>query len=281
MTKMTRRCMLWLCLDLLLICPGAVVVAISDVRAEDSILVDKVKSTWRSQDGDTIEQIISKVAKVAHFVPRRWGVAQSNDGSEYAFFSWSKHRDDKAAEYAIIWQAAPDGALKVVSPYAKPIELGWKAFALSLISSEIANGEKAVNLHFLHNPINFNFVMTAQGRLGDLLRHGRCTIGDPIQVDYLQKVDEKEATQSGLWRALIVVNCNIPGPRYFTRGGVIIFEKAEGKTWEPQSFFAKRIATYPPGSWFDHADPEEQEALEPAKKTLQNDRGRQLRGAAP
>ncbi|MFB9264617.1 hypothetical protein ACFFWD_15800 [Bradyrhizobium erythrophlei] len=132
------------------------------------------------------------------------------------------------------------------------------------------------NLRFLHDPVNFNFVMTAQGKLGDLLRRGRCTIGDPVGVDYLQKVDDKEATKSDLWRVLIMVNCNIRGPRDFTRGGVIIFETCDGQAWEPRSFLAKRIATYPPGSWFDRswfdrAHPKEQEVFKAGKGILVNE----------
>jgi len=34
----------------------------------------------------------------------------------------------------------------------------------------------------------------------------------------------------------IPVNCNIPGLRYFTRDGVIIFEKCKGPDCEPQSY---------------------------------------------
>ncbi|WP_245334838.1 nodulate formation efficiency C protein [Bradyrhizobium mercantei] len=255
--KKTERRVLWFWLRLVLAYLGGLAVTSGSACADHITLIDNVKSTWRAQDGETVEQIIAKVSKVAHFVPRRWGVAQANDGSEYVFFSWVKRRDQKAAEYAITWKVASDGTLKVESPYAKPIELGWKAFALSLIATEVAEGERAVNLRFLHDPVNFNFVMTAQGRLGDLLRHGRCTISDPVGVDYLQKTDDKDAAKGNLWRVLIMVNCNIPGPIYLTRGGVIVFEKSEGQTWEPRSFFAKRIAAYPPGSWFDHADPED------------------------
>jgi hypothetical protein len=32
-----------------------------------------VKTTWRAQDGETAEQIISKAAELTHFVPRGWG----------------------------------------------------------------------------------------------------------------------------------------------------------------------------------------------------------------
>lgn len=169
----------------------------------------------------------------------------------------------------ITWEVAADGTMKVEPPYAKPMELGWQAFALSLIASEVTDEVKGVNLRFLHDPTNFNFVTTAQGQLGDLLRRGRCTIGDPVGVDYLPKVDEKQTAKGDLWRVQLSVNCNIVGPRYFTRDGVIVFGKLEGQGWEPQSFFAKRIATYAPGTWFDSADSKEQEMFRAGREVLE------------
>lgn len=227
----------------------------------------KVKQAWRAESGETAEQIFAKVSKVAHFVPRGWEVGQKTDVGKPVIFSWAKHRADKPDdEYTIYWELGSDGAIKMGPPYAKPMELGWQAFALSLIASEVTDEEKGVNLRFLHDPANFNFVTTAQGKLGDLLRRGRCTIGDPVGVDYLLKVDEKQTSKGDLWRVQLSVNCNIPGPRYFTRDGAIIFEKRAGQDWEPQSFFAKRIATYAPSSWFDRAAPKEQEIFESARE---------------
>ncbi|MEZ0059365.1 hypothetical protein ACVII1_007595 [Bradyrhizobium elkanii] len=280
MNKMVGRRVLWFCLGLLLICL-AEAASSNSVRGDDNPLVDKVKSMWRAQDGETVEQIISRVAKVAHFVPRTWGVAGAIDQSEYVFLSWTRHRHHRSLEeYVITWKVRPDGAIKIASTYAKPMELSWRAFALSLIAGEVADGEKNVNLRFLHDPTNFNFVTTAQGKLGNLLGHGRCTIVEPVSVDCLPKVDENQATKGDLWRVLLLVNCNIPGPRYFTRKGVITFEKREGQEWEPQSFLAKRIATFPPGSWFDHIEPDERDVLERARKASANERREQFRGTA-
>ncbi|WP_377830869.1 nodulate formation efficiency C protein (plasmid) [Bradyrhizobium lupini] len=243
--------------------------SIIELQAGDKDLIDKVKSTWKAQTGETAEQIISKASKVAHFVPRGWEAGQKTETGEPVIFSWAKHRDDKEGdEYTIIWEVASNGAIRVGPPYAKPIELGWKAFALSLIASEVTDDEKGLNLRFLHDAANYNFVTTAQGKLGDVLRRGRCTIGDPVAVDYLPKVDEKQ-TKGDLWRVQLSVNCNVPGPRYFTRDGIIIFEKREGQDWEPQSFFAKRIAAYAPGSWFDRDDPKEQEIFDATRKAFE------------
>ncbi len=247
----------------------ALALASAAVHADDNALIDKIKTTWRAQDGETAEQIFANVSMVAHFVPRGWEVGQKTDSGVPVLFSWAKLRDDKADdEYTIGWDVASDGKMTLGPPYAKPMELGWQAFALSLIASEVNDEEKGVNLRFLHHPGNFNFVTTAQGKLGDLLKRGRCTIGDRVGVDYLPKLDEKQTAKGDLWRVQLSVNCDSPGPRYFTRDGVIIFEKPEGQDWEPQSFFAKRIASYPPGAWFDRADLKEQEVFDAARKVL-------------
>ena len=48
-----------------------------------------------------------------------------------------------------------------------------------------------------------------------------------------------------------------------------MFEKREGQDWERQSFFAERIATFAPGSWFDRADSKEQDVFETGRKALE------------
>ncbi|SDJ12921.1 hypothetical protein SAMN05216338_104049 [Bradyrhizobium sp. Rc2d] len=256
MKKMSRRRALWFCLGRSLICLAGLAATSNSVRANDSAPVERVKSTWRAQDGETIEQILSNVSKVAHFVPRMWGVAEGVDQSEYVFVSWTRHRDNKSDEqYVIAWKIALDGTIELASTYAKPMELGWRALALSLIASEVKAGERDANLRFLHDPANFNFVTTKQGQLGNLLRQGRCTIVEPVGVDYLPKQNDKPTEKGDLWRVLLLVNCDIPGPRFFTHNGVITFEKSEGQDWEPQSPFAERIAAYPPGSWFTRMEP--------------------------
>ncbi|WP_245326981.1 nodulate formation efficiency C protein [Bradyrhizobium sacchari] len=233
----------------------------NSVRSIDSPLVEKLKSTWRAQDGETIEQVLSNVSKVAQFVPQMWGVAELGQG-DFVFVAWTRHRNNESAEqYVITWKIGSDGAIELASTYAKPMELGWRALALSLIAREVADGERDANLHFLHDPTNFNFVTTPQGQLGDLLRQGRCTIVEPVGVDYLPKRNDKPSEKGDLWRVLLLVNCNIPGPRYFTQNGVITFEKSIGQGWEPQSNFAKRIATFPPGSWFQRMEPDEGDEL--------------------
>ncbi|WP_354267809.1 hypothetical protein [Bradyrhizobium ottawaense] len=136
----------------------------NNIRASDSPLVERLKSTWRAQDGETIEQIISNVSKVAQFVPQMWGVVELGQ-NDFIFVSWTRHRDNKSDEqYVIAWKIALDGTLELASTYAKPMELGWRALALSLIASEVADGERDANLRFLHDPANFNFVTTPQGR---------------------------------------------------------------------------------------------------------------------
>ena len=216
-------------------------------QADDESLIAKVKTTWRAQDGETAEQIITKVAKVAHFIPREWEVGQKNESGTPVFFSWARHRTDtEDNEYSISWSVGADGTMTIGPLYAKPMELGWQAFALSLIQGEIDDGDQGANYRFLHDVSNLSFVQTSQGKLGDLLKRGRCTLGDPVGVDY---VDSNQ--QGDFFRLQLSVDCDIPGPKYFTHDGVIIFVKNGAEPWHPQSSFAHRIATNPPGSWFD------------------------------
>lgn len=142
-----------------------------------------------------------------------------------------------------------------------------QAFALSLIQGEIDDEDRGANRRFLHDLPNLNFVQTAQGRLGDLLLKGRCKLGDPVGVDYLDSWGGPEhPTKGDFWRLQLSVDCNIPGPSYFTRDGLILFLKRGNEPWEPLSFFAHRIARSPPGSWFDRADPREDAVFEAAKR---------------
>ncbi|MGY2986381.1 hypothetical protein ACVI1K_003728 [Bradyrhizobium sp. USDA 4508] len=270
MKRMSARGLLCLCQSLIFL--AGLVATGNAARAGESALVERVKSNWRTQDGETIEHIVSKVSKVAQFVPRNWGIAEGIDHTEYVYLSWTRHQDNRSDEhYVITWKVGTDGKIEVASPFAKPIELGWRALALSLIASEVTDGEKDANLRFLHNPVNFNFVTTAQGKLGDLLRHGRCHIIEPVVVDYVRAANDKPTGKADRWRVLLLVNCNIPGPRYFTQNGVITFDKREGRDWEPQSFLAKRIATFPPGSWFHHIDRNERDALEGVRRASTTD----------
>jgi hypothetical protein len=235
-------------------------------HADDEALIAKVKTTWRAQDGETVEQILNKVAQVAHFIPRKWEVGQKNDAGEPVFLSWARHRTDKEDnERSITWHVAPDGS--VTAPNDREMELGWQAYALSLIQSEIDDEEQGANRSFLHEVSNLNFVQTPQGRLGDLLKRGRCKLGDPVGVDYVPKVQGIE--QGDFFRLQLSVDCSIPGPTYFTHDGIIIFVKHGTEPWQPQSFFAHRIAANPPGSWFDRTDPKEQEIFETARKVLE------------
>lgn len=235
---------------------------------EEKALIAKVKATWRAQTGETAEQITAKVAKVAHFVPRQWDVAYGGDGSKSVVLSWARHHTDKEGEeYSIYWEVKADGSLSVGSPYAKSMELGWQAFALSLIQSEIDDEDKGANRRFLHDLSNLNFVETTQGKLGDLLRRGKCSLGDPVGVDYSPKLSPDK--DGDFFRLQLSVNCDIPGPRYFTRDGVVLFAKRGAAAWEPQSFLAHRIAANPPGSWFERPDAKEQEFWETARKVFQ------------
>lgn len=238
-------------------------------RANDQALIDKVKKTWRAQDGETVEEIIGKASKVAHFVPRGWEVGKVGN-TDAVIFSWAKHRADKPSdEYSISWTLGAEGAMALQEPYAKPMELGWRAFAISLIASEVNDEDKAPNLRFLHDVSNFEFVTTGQGKLSDLLKRGQCTLGTPVTVDYLPKLEGADSDEKGdFWLVELNVNCDIAGPKYFTRNGAISFKKYGQGNWKPVSFFAQRIDTYAPGSWFDHIESKEQETWEIGRKAL-------------
>ena len=201
-------------------------------------LIDKIKTTWRAQDGETAEEIISKASKVAHFVPRGWEVGKVSN-TDAVIFSWAKRHSDKPGdEYSISWAISSDGATLLEEPYAKPMELGWRAFALSLIASEVNEDDK-----------------------------GPCTLGGPVTMDYLPKLDNDDSGENNddsgekgdFWLVELYVNCNIAGPKYFTRDGAISFRKYGQGNWKPISFFAHRLDTYAPGTWFDHIEPKEQE----------------------
>ncbi|WP_407121600.1 nodulate formation efficiency C protein [Bradyrhizobium sp. STM 3561] len=259
MKRRFARRLLWICLGTFLICLAWPAIS-SRIRSIDSPLIERFRSAWGAQDGETVEQIISNVAKVAQFVPQMWGVAELElREDDFVFISWTKHQNRNSDEqYVIAWKVGLDGTIELASTYAKPMELGWHALALSLIASEVVDGERNANLRFLHDLSNFNFVTTSQGRLGDLLRQGRCTIVEAV-VDYLPKPNDKPTQKGDLWRVLLLVNCNIQGPRYFTHKRGHHFREERRKQWEPQSSFANLIAKFPPGSWFQRTEPEEEE----------------------
>jgi hypothetical protein len=67
------------------------------------------------------------------------------------------------------------------------MELGWQACALSLIQTEISKDYQRANKGFLHDLMNLNFVDTPQGKLGNLLAKNKCSLGDPVFVQYTEK----------------------------------------------------------------------------------------------
>ncbi|NOJ46053.1 nodulate formation efficiency C protein [Bradyrhizobium sp. WSM 1744] len=229
----------------------------------------KVASTWRAQDGQTAEQIFANVSKVAHFIPRGWKVSKAGN-HDVVTFSWARHASDQEGdEYTISFEPDRDGAVWLYPEYARPMELGWQAFALSLIDSEVTDQEEGVNVRFMRDLSNFNFVTTAQGKLGEVLRRGRCSVtNDPVHVTYVPS-NFKQPELGDYWHIQLQVDCDIPGPTYFTRGGAVLFDKRAKEDWRPASLFARRIAAYAPGHWFDSADPQEQMIFDTAKKALE------------
>jgi hypothetical protein len=204
-------------------------------NADDNALIAKVKTTWRAQDGDTAEHIVAKASKVTHFVPKGWDVGQKTEKGEPVLLSWAKHSTDKPDdEYTIFWEVASDGSMTLGPPYAKTMELGGQAFALSLIASEVSEEEeKNPNLRFLHDLSNFNFVTTAQGKLGDLLKRGRCAItNDPVDVTYLPP-NFKAPENGDFWHVQLQVNCDILGPPISPEEEWFSSTSAQRKTGSP------------------------------------------------
>jgi hypothetical protein len=239
-------------------------------RAEEDRLIKRVKTTWRAQNGATIDDILTHVARVAHFIPRGWSRGQENGSPDVVFFSWTRSQGDKPHdEYRISWDMSASGATSLGPAYAKTMYLGWQPFALSLIAREVADEYPQPNVAFLRDASNYDFVVTAQGGLGDLLNKGRCTIGNLVSLDYV--VLPKES-KDDIWRLQLSVDCEIAGPAYFIHGGVIIFTKKNSDTWQPASFFARRIAKYPSGHWFEHEEPDERRTFDAVRKALKGTR---------
>jgi hypothetical protein len=235
--------------------------------AEDGVLIEQVKTTWRAQDGTTIDDIVSRAAEVAHFVPTGWDTGKTHNSEDFVTLSWARSQSDmRDDEHEITWDISASGVMSLGPARAKTVELGWRPFALSLIAREAADEYPQPNLAFLRDVSNYGFVVTAQGGLGELLREGRCKIGTPVSLDYV--VLPEKMSKDDLWRLQLLVDCDIPGPSYFTHSGIIIFTKMNHGAWQPASFFARRIAKYPPGHWFAEVEPDEQKTFDAVRKAL-------------
>ena len=187
---------------------------------EENDLIAKFKKTWRAQDGESADEIVEKVRKVAQFFPREWSVAYTSAGQRSIVLSWSHHStDDEGDGYSIGWDVNPDGSFVLEGGVDKTMELGWKPFALSLIDGEVVEGRKKPNLRFLHDLTNLNFVATPQGMLGNLLAKGKCSLGDPVSVAYVVPPRNKTTSEENFWRVQLSVDCKIRGPRYFVKDG--------------------------------------------------------------
>ncbi|MGY4289147.1 hypothetical protein ACVWXO_008367 [Bradyrhizobium sp. LM2.7] len=97
-------------------------------------------------------------------VAPQWEAGQKTDAGESVIFSWAKHPADKSDdEYTIYWELGSDGAINMGPPYAKPMELGWQAFALSLIADEATNDEKNSEPPILTRPRQLQFRVDRAG----------------------------------------------------------------------------------------------------------------------
>ena len=235
------------------------------VGADDRALIEQFRSTWRANDGRTIDQILQLVSKVAHFVPRPFSVAKAKGGKRVITMTWFHDTNNEPGTGVVMsWEIKGDGSYELLTADAKAIDLGWQAFALSLVGDEVAEHVPNPNLIFLHDLTNFNFVTTPHGGLGDVLKKGRCKLGDPVSVDF-----DKDR-----YRVQLVVDCAIDGPTFFTRNGAITFERPVRSTnWVPASLFAKRIVEQPPGSWFEKGDPGEDANYQAIRAAIEKAQG--------
>ncbi|WP_244547416.1 hypothetical protein [Bradyrhizobium sp. Gha] len=160
MKRMFARPLLWICLGAFLICLACPAAMSSRIRSIDSPLIERFKvnlagARWR--DGRTNHLQCLKGGTVC---PSNVGVAELGE-DDFVFISWTRHQNNKSDEhYVVAWKVGLDGAIELASTYAKPMELGWHALALSLIASEVADGETNANVRFLHDLSNFDFVTT-------------------------------------------------------------------------------------------------------------------------
>ena len=229
----------------------------------------RVKHDWHASTGESAEQIIASAAKIAHFIPRRWDADRMDDGRIAVNMAWAEHKQDKSVdEHSMSWVIASDGSIEVTSSYAKTMVLGSAAFNVSLLQNEVTTEVAEVNTGYLRDPLNYNFINTPNGKLGDLLSSGGCKIQDPSYIFYEPDINEQKQDKAFFLK--LIVNCNGNGPSYFMNDGYIAVKLNEGSAeWQPLSFFAQRIWDRPPPDWFKDQRTVERDVRSTVTKTLE------------
>lgn len=214
--------------------------------------VKTVQSTWRSSDGETIDHEFKKASEVAHFIPRNWLAEPQDDGTVLVTVNIAKHPYDHDEDtWRITWSLDKNGKIISGSDSERTMDLGSQAFQIAMVQNDIDQGEKSPNKAFLIDLQSLNFIVTSQGRLGNLLESGHCVADDPISVEFTDTWGHSNQKSGQFWRIQASVNCHLSGPKYFTHGGIILFLKSGDGPIRPYSLFASRVASRKPGHWFD------------------------------
>lgn len=215
----------------------------------DTILL--VRSKWRSENGETIDQILGNAAKVAHFYRRGdWEAYRDFDGRPGAGVAFVTNRAAKNDEaITIYWRVEADGSITTASLGFKAIDLGSKAFALELIQNEIISEVKAPNTRYLFDPKNLDWLKTDAGSLSELMARARCNPGVALHAAGFAPADASgNTTGRDEWTFDTSVKCKA-GPVYCADGGPIIFKRAEREVWKPVSTCARLLVGQEPADF--------------------------------
>lgn len=207
-----------------------------------------MKTTWRAKDGETAEEILAKVAKVARFIPRGgWTAYRSPDGTKGVAAGFVRRRTDKDDEtFSIYWAINADGSISSGPMGFKAVDLGWQAFALLLIQDEVDDELKGANVKFLFDPRNLNFMRTDAGPLGDLFVKNRCTPGTALHAGgYLDKGGADRRQPGDFWTFDTTVTCKSTLPRYCSQEGPIVFRRTGRELWQPAASCANLLVGRP------------------------------------
>lgn len=235
-------------------------------------LIAAVQRDWRARSGETAHEIIARLSSVAHFVPRKWYAEVSKDGKERAVsLQWVHNKDDADDEsLSVTWDIAPDG--RVLGTDDRLFDLGSSAFAVDAIQNDVNEERADANVNFLRDPTNLNFVVTPQGKLGDLLAAAKCRLANPTYVSGV--IASFSASGKAYVQLQATVNCRydmfkfkdiVEGTYNFTNA-LVAFVLADGETeWVPASFLAARIWNGRSGHWAEVNLPVEQAVFGAAK----------------
>ncbi len=216
--------------------------------AEERDTIALVRGKWRSEHGETLDQILGNAAKVAHFYHRGpWGAYRDFDGRPAAgitFVTSKAAKDDEAI--TIYWRVEDDGSITTASRGFKAIDLGSKAFALALIQNEIISEVKGPNTRYLFDPKNLDWLNTDAGALSNLLVRAQCTPVSALHAaDYTPVDDHRNTTGRDEWSFDTSVKCRA-GPVYCADQGPLIFKRADRGTWQPASTCARLLVGQEP-----------------------------------